>query len=80
MKKVVLTVLFSIVFSSSLASAGIVWESDFNAFRYAVETNGGMFYFPSLNYFKPDSQSTAVQYYQPSQGLDADYDAVASGN
>jgi len=39
-----------------------------------------MFYFGPLYYFKPDSQSTSVQYYQPSQGLYTPYESIATAS
>jgi hypothetical protein len=62
------------------ASAEIVWESDYHTFRYGVDKNGGMFFYNPAEYFQPNSQSTSVQYYQPSQSSSADYDSIAEGN
>ena len=81
MRRLLPTVFFlAITLSVCSASAEIVWESDFYAFRYAIDNNGGMFYFGPFSYFKPDSQSTSLKYYQPSQGLTTPYDAVAAAS
>jgi len=81
MRRLVSAVFFlSFTLSVCSANAGILWESDFYAFRYALDKNGGMFYFGPLYYFKPDSQSTSVQYYQPSQGLSTPYDSIATAS
>jgi hypothetical protein len=81
MRRIGLIVFLFIAFLCARpASAEIVWEGDYHTFRYGVDKNGGMFLYNPAAYFQPNSQSTSVQYYQPSQSSYAAYDSIAEGS
>ena len=69
-----------IVLASTGAGAAIVWDSPFEAFRYAVEANGGMFYYSPSLYFNSNNHSKDLHYHNPAQGEYASYDETAFGS
>lgn len=55
--------------------AAIVWEGDYHAFRYSVEENGGVFYYPPAEYIEYDSLTQTYFHNPPEE--EASYDATA---
>lgn len=78
-RMIVIFALFFLILPFTSAGAGIVWEADYYQFRYAVDENGGIFFYAPAQYFN-SNKDTSAHYYDPTQGLDAAYDAVAAGN
>lgn len=81
MKRV--TVLAAIVFLMAWIQpvcAAIIWQvEDFEQFRFAIENNGGSFYY-SGGYFAPGSEDKETFAYNPSQSQTDPYTSVATGN
>ena len=78
MKRIVFCVAAIIlVLAFTNANAEIAWEGDFSQFRYAIDHNGGSFFYNPLEYFANPNKTQAYAYL-PLQGLTDPYNSIAT--
>ncbi len=59
---------------------GIMWDGEFEEFRFAVQDNGGFFQYAPTQYIRPFSYDTEECRSSPSQSQLDSYDCIANGN
>ena len=78
-RAIVLILIFGCITFPTVCNSEILWQGDFEQFRFAVENNGGAFFYPDDQYWAPNSQAKTEFAYNPSQSLIDSYDSVALG-
>jgi hypothetical protein len=63
----------------AICAAGILWDGEFDEFRFAIEKNGGTFLYEPEGYLKPSLSDTDECRYSPTQSILDAYDCVAVG-
>ena len=59
---------------------GIIWDGEFEVFRFAVQDNGGFFQYAPTQYIRPFSFDKEECRFSPSQSQLDSYECIANGN
>jgi hypothetical protein len=78
-RSIILAAIFVSALVWSAANAGVVWEGEFQTFRYGVEWNGGNFQYNPAMYFS-SSSAPSVLLYNPIGGSYDPYNGTALGD